>query len=68
MKYYRCYFLSSANAIKDVAEFECRDDAVALEHAHGLLKAKADYPGFELWEGPRLIHNESVRIRRNARD
>jgi hypothetical protein len=63
MKYYRCYFLSPANAIKDVAEFECRDDHAAIEHAHQLLRDQRDYPGFELWEGPRLIYNEAVKAR-----
>jgi len=65
MKYYRFYFLSPANAIKDVAEFECRDDDAALEHAHKLHRDQRDYPDFELWEGPRLIHNESVKARRD---
>ena len=68
MNYYRCYFLSPANAIKDVAEFECRDDEAALAHARGLLIAQRDYPGFELWEGARLIHNESVTVRHNEND
>jgi hypothetical protein len=31
MKFYRCYFLSASNAIKDAAEFGCYDDAQAID-------------------------------------
>jgi hypothetical protein len=58
MKFYRCYFLSASNAIKDVAEFRCLDDAEALDHARGLLKNQPIHQGFELWEGPRRLHRE----------
>ena len=58
MKFYRCYFLSASNAIKDVAEFHCRDDAEALGHARDLLKSQPIHQGFELWEGSRHLHRE----------
>ena len=58
MKFYRCYFLSRADAIKDVAEFQSRDDRAAVEHARTIFKAQILYPGFELWEGARRIHCE----------
>ncbi|HVA14559.1 MAG TPA: hypothetical protein VNF99_15025 [Stellaceae bacterium] len=58
MKFYRCYLLSRANAIKDVAEFQSRDDGAAIEHARAIVTAQTLYPGFELWEGARRIHCE----------
>lgn len=61
MKYYRCYFLSGANAIKDVAEFECVDDRAALDEAYRLLEAQGYYPGFELWEGSHMIHRHFAK-------
>lgn len=61
MKYYRCYFLSPTNAIKDVAEFECVDDRAALREAHRLLEERDYYPGFELWEGPHIIHSHFAK-------
>jgi hypothetical protein len=60
MKFYRCYFLSAANAIKGVAEFRCRDDTAALEHSRDLLKEQPAHQGFELWEGSRRLHREFV--------
>lgn len=58
MRFYRCYFLSAANAIKDVAEFESRDDAAALALGRRLFEAQSAYRGFELWQGGRRIHTE----------
>ena len=58
MQFYRCYFLSAANAIKGVAEFRCRDDAEALAQSRDLLKNEPIHQGFELWEGSRRIHRE----------
>lgn len=58
MNFYRCYFLSVSNAIKDVAEFTSQDDDTALDHARHLLKAQSGFEGFELWQGARRIHRE----------
>jgi len=57
MNFYRCYFLSASNAIKDVAEFCSHGDDEALAHAKGLLMEQALYRGFELW-GSRRVHSE----------
>jgi len=58
MNFYRCYFLSISNAIKDVAEFRSQDDNAALDHARNLLKAQSGFNGFELWQGTRRIYRE----------
>jgi len=58
MNFYRCYFLSASNAIKDVAEFRSQDDGSALDQARDLLKAQPGFRGFELWQGARRIHGE----------
>jgi hypothetical protein len=58
MNFYRCYFLSVSNAIKDVAEFRSQDDNATLDHSRNLLKAQAGFHGFELWQGTRRIHRE----------
>lgn len=62
MRFYRCYFLSAANAIKDVAEFASRDDSAALDHARLLFEAQQSYRGFELWQGGRRIHTELASL------
>ena len=48
MNFYRCYFLSLSNAIRDVAEFSSQDDNAALDHSRNLLKAQPGFHGFEL--------------------
>jgi hypothetical protein len=58
MNFYRCYFLSMSNAIKDVVEFSANDDSAALDHSRNLLKAQSGFYGFELWQGTRRIHRE----------
>ena len=60
MNFYRCYFLSGSNAIKDVAEFRSQDDGAALDHSRRLLVAQPGFQGFELWQGARRIHREFV--------
>ena len=60
MNFYRCYFLSVSNAIKDVAEFGAPDDNAALERARDLLKAQPGFHGFELWQGARRIQREAA--------
>ncbi len=62
MNFYRCYFLSASNAIKDVAEFGSASDDDALAHAQSLLKGQTRYCGFELWEGSRRIHCELATL------
>ena len=56
--FYRCYFLSADNRIKDTAEFQGADDPSALTEARRLFAAQKDYAGFELWEGGRRVHTE----------
>ena len=65
MNFYRCYFLSASNAIKDVAEFGSRSDGEALAHAQSLFKGQARYCGYELWEGVRRVHCELAALTRD---
>jgi hypothetical protein len=58
MNFYRCYFLSASNTIKDVVEFSAKDDSAALDHSRNLLKVQSDFHGFELWQGTLRIHRE----------
>ncbi|HWE72325.1 MAG TPA: hypothetical protein VG328_04140 [Stellaceae bacterium] len=60
MNFYRCYFLSASDAIKNFAEFSSRDDNAALDHARNLLKTQFGFYGFELWQGARRIHRETI--------
>lgn len=66
MRFYRCYFLSAANSIKDVAAYESRDDSAALDRARVLFDAQQGYRGFELWQGGRRIHSELAGRLRDA--
>jgi hypothetical protein len=51
MSDYRLYFLDENSHIRWSMEFECRDDAHAIE----VVGAHASDGGIELWQGERLV-------------
>jgi len=57
MAWYRVYLLDSSGHIESARDFESADDATAIAEAQrGYLATGA--PGFELWQGRRLVHKE----------
>lgn len=60
MAHYRIYFLNGAGRIAAAENIEAADDAAALEHARAAFAGQDRYPGFELWQGERQLHIETV--------
>jgi hypothetical protein len=57
MAWYRVYLLDATGRIESARDFESPDDAAAIAEAHrGYVAAGA--PGYELWQGRRLVHKE----------
>ena len=51
MAYYRLYFLNALGHIHRAVDWECADDAAALDIANGHLDGRA----CELWRGDRRV-------------
>jgi len=66
MKSMRCYFLKN-EVIRAVEVVRCASDDAAIEHALQLYeRRKAEFGGFELWDGNRLVHQRPASVRRTA--
>jgi len=52
---YRLYFLSSEDRIRGVEQFVAASDGDALARSHRILSEQDTYPGFEVWQGARLL-------------
>lgn len=57
MTKYTCRFLTGANRIDDVENFDCATDGLAQRRA-SLLLAKSDFAAIELWERDRLVFRD----------
>jgi hypothetical protein len=58
MAWYRVYHLDAAGRIESARDIEAAGDAAAIgESRRGFAAAGA--PGFELWQGRRLVHKEA---------
>jgi hypothetical protein len=58
MAWYRVYLLDAAGRIESARDIESNGDAMAIEEARrGFMASGA--PGFELWQGRRLVHKEA---------
>jgi len=57
MGVYRAQFLTHADDIFGVAQFEAEDDEAAILHANEKL-ATGIGKGHKTWEGDRLVHTE----------
>jgi hypothetical protein len=57
MAWYRVYLLDAAGRIESARDIESDSDAGAIDEARRGFAA-AGAPGFELWQGRRLIHKE----------
>ena len=55
MRDYRYYFLDSEHHICGVEEFRGADDNEAIVKGQRLCAEQDHYPGFEIWEGARLL-------------
>jgi len=57
MRWYRAYFLSRNDEIRNVDEFVVKDDDTALALTDGVHEAVSDlYAGYELWQDSRRIY------------
>jgi hypothetical protein len=61
MQHFRCYFLCRTGKIKDVIEFHSAGDATAIDFAQACFDRQSDFPGFEVWEGTRRLHQMELR-------
>jgi hypothetical protein len=58
MAWYRVYHLDAGGRIESARDIESDSDAMAIEEARrGYVSSGA--PGFELWQGRRLVHKEA---------
>ncbi|HZT50391.1 MAG TPA: hypothetical protein VFA22_00570 [Stellaceae bacterium] len=58
MQWYRVYHLDASGRIESARDVQAIDDAAAIEDARRGFAAAAA-PGFELWQGRRLVHKEA---------
>jgi len=66
MKAMRCYFLKNG-VIRAVDVVRCTTDETGIEHALQLFEnRKAEFAGFELWDGARLVHQHPANVRQPA--
>ena len=56
---FRCYFLGCAGKIQEAENIEADEPEKAVEFARAHC-TRAGYRGFEIWQGPRRVHNEQV--------
>ena len=62
----RCYFLKNG-VIRAVDVVRCTTDEVGIDHALQLFETrKAEFAGFELWDGVRLVHQHPATVRQPA--
>ena len=59
MVWYRLYLLDAAGRIESAANMEADHDTAAIEAARRGF-AQSGAPGFELWQGRRLVHKETT--------
>lgn len=59
MTYYRCYLTDAEGHIRDFNKVVAGSDREALETTLRRLGPEQAFAGFELWQGPRLIHRET---------
>jgi len=61
MDWYRAYFVSKERRICEVVEYVSASDDAALAHGRGLLTARPEFAGIEIWQGtrPLLLYPQS---------
>jgi hypothetical protein len=57
MAWYRVYLLDTSGRIESARDIESGGDAAAITEARREYAA-AGAPGYELWQGRRLVHKE----------
>lgn len=57
MPQYRCYFIDHQNHVTSFKILELADEKLAQAEADKLWRNGASH-GFELWDGPKIIHRQ----------
>ncbi len=55
MDWYRAFFVSKQRRICEVVEYLSASDDAALDHGRGLLTARPEFAGIEIWQGARPL-------------
>jgi hypothetical protein len=59
MAHYRIYYLTGLGRIQTAYVVEADSDEKAIREADHRFAERQDYPsGYELWDGPRLVHRK----------